>query len=82
MNEDDFYGIEPGTVPGYAGLGDTFLATQDLPEQTSRTMMAFMDELRAMHDENPLAFEACVLHVAAVIDARNDERAADPREQS
>jgi hypothetical protein len=82
MGDDDFYGIEPGTVPSYAELGDSeFLDIDQLPDRTVETIHAFMGELRQMHEQDPLAFEICVLHVAAVIDARDGERSADPRER-
>jgi hypothetical protein len=82
MGDNDFYGIEPGTVPGYAELGGpAFLSIDQLPERTVETIAAFMGELRLMHDQDPLAFDVRVQHVAAAIDARNEEGSADPRER-
>ena len=78
----DFYGIEPGTVPGFAETGaGRFMSVGGLPEQTVGHMLKFMDKLRAMHDADPLAFEVCIRHVATVIeDQRREEGQTDPRE--
>jgi hypothetical protein len=44
-------------------------------------MTTFMGKLRGMYDEDGLAFEVCVRHVAAMIeDRRRGEGQADPRE--
>jgi hypothetical protein len=77
----DFYGIEPGTVPGFAesGVGQ-FMSVGGLPEHTVRHMVSFMEKLRGMYEVDPLAFEVCVRHVATVIeDQRREEGRADPR---
>jgi hypothetical protein len=78
----DFYGIKPGTVPGFAESGGgRFMSVQGLPEQTVRNMLGFMEKLRGMHEVDPLAFEVCVRHVATVIeDQRRAEGKTDPRE--
>jgi hypothetical protein len=80
----DFYGIKSGTVPGFADAGaGRFMSVGKLPEQTVRNMIGFMEELRVMHDLDPLAFEVCVRHVATVIeDQRREEGKADPRGDS
>jgi hypothetical protein len=78
----DFYGIKPGTVPGFAESGaGRFMSVRGLPEQTVRHMIGFMEALRGMHEVDPLAFEVCIRHVATVIeDQRREEGKADPRE--
>jgi len=46
-----------------------------------QNMVTFMDKLRSMHEQDPLAFEVCVRHVASVIeDQRRREGHADPRD--
>lgn len=78
----DFYGMEPGTIPGFAEAGSgKFMSVEALPDRTVTNMAAFMHKLRRMHDDDPLAFEVCVRHVAAAIaDQRRSEGRADPRE--
>jgi hypothetical protein len=78
----DFYGIEPGTIPGFAETGaGRFMSVGGLPEQTVENMLKFMDKLRAMYQADPLAFEVCIRHVATVIeDQRREEGQTDPRE--
>jgi hypothetical protein len=78
----DFYGINPGTVPGFAEAGTgKFMSVGGLPELTVEHMLAFMEKLRGMHEVDPLAFEVCVRHVATVIeDQRREEGKTDPRE--
>jgi len=78
----DFYGIEPGTIPGFAEAGaGRFMAVGGLPEQTVEHMLKFMRTLRGMHEADPLAFEVCIRHVATVIEGqRREEGQADPRE--
>jgi hypothetical protein len=79
---NDFYGIEPGTVPGFteAGAG-RFMSVKGLPERTVRHMLTFMEKLRGMYEDDPLAFEVCVRHVASAIeDQRREEGKTDPRE--
>jgi hypothetical protein len=77
----DFYGIEPGAIPGFADAGDgKFIGVQGLPERTVRHMVTFMGKLRGMYEQDALAFEVCVRHVASVIeDQRRGEGKADPR---
>jgi hypothetical protein len=77
----DFYGIKPGTVPGFADAGvGRFMSVGSLPDRTVRHMLDFMEKLRGMHDDDPLAFEVCVRHVASVIeDQRRGEGRDDPR---
>ncbi|MGD0559720.1 MAG: hypothetical protein ABSA93_32725 [Streptosporangiaceae bacterium] len=77
----DFYGIKAGTIPGYADAGDgKFIGVQGLPEPTVRHMVTFMGKLRDLYDEDPLAFEVCVRHVASTIeDQRRGEGKTDPR---
>ncbi len=78
----DFYGIEPGTIPRFAETGGgAFMSVGRLPDQTVANMMAFMDKLRGMHKDDPLAFEVCIRHVAGVIeDQRRGESKIDPRD--
>jgi hypothetical protein len=78
----DFYGIERGTVPGFteAGAG-RLMSVKGLPERTVRHMLVFMEKLRGMYQDDPLAFEVCVRHVASVIeDQRLKEGKTDPRQ--
>jgi hypothetical protein len=43
-------------------------------------MVTFMGKLRDLYDEDPLAFEVCVRHVASTIeDQRRGEGKTDPR---
>ena len=59
----DFYGIEPGTIPGFAEAGGgKFIGVEGLPSRTVTNMAAFMEKLRRMHDNDALAFEVCVRH--------------------
>jgi hypothetical protein len=69
-------------VPGFTETGDgKFMSVQGLPDQTVRNMATFMDKLRGMHEQDPLAFEVCVRHVASAIeDQRRNEGHADPRD--
>jgi len=78
----DFYGIKPGTIPGFAEAGGgKFISVADLPGHTVRNMAMFMEKLRGMHADDALAFEVCVRHVASMIeDQRREEGREDPRE--
>jgi hypothetical protein len=78
----EFYGIELGAVPGFAEAGGgKFMSVEGLPSRTVTNMAAFMEKLRRMHNDDPLAFEVCVRHVAAAIeDQRRSEGRADPRD--
>jgi hypothetical protein len=78
----DFYGIQAGTIPGFAEAGGgKFMGVQGLPDRTVQNMVTFMATLRGMHAQDPLAFEVCVRHVASVIDGqRRKEGHADPRD--
>lgn len=78
----DFYGIEPGMIPGFAEVGGgKFMSVEGLPGRTVANMMAFMKELRRMHEDDPLAFEVCARHVVTAIeDQRRGEGRADPRD--
>jgi hypothetical protein len=78
----DFYGIQAGTIPGFAQAGGgKFMSVQGLPDGTVRNMGTFMDRLRGMHKQDALAFEVCVRHVASIIeDQRRKEGHADPRD--
>jgi hypothetical protein len=78
----DFYGIEPGSIPGFAESGaGKFMSVGGLPEQTVQHMLKFMESLRSMYEVDPLAFEVCIRHVAAMIeDQRREEGKTDPRE--
>jgi len=82
MGMGDFYGIEPGTIPGFAETGaGKFIGVGGLPGRTVTNMVAVMEKLRRMHDDDPLAFEVCVRHVASAIeDQRRSEGRADPRD--
>jgi hypothetical protein len=79
---NDFYGIKPGTIPGFADAGTgRFMSVGGLPEPTVQHMLMFMERLRGMYEADPLAFEVCVRHVASVIeDQRREEGKTDPRE--
>jgi hypothetical protein len=47
----DFYGINPGTVPGFAEAGaGRFMSVGGLPGHTVQHMLMFMDKLRGMHE--------------------------------
>jgi hypothetical protein len=78
----DFYGIEPGTIPGFAEAGGgKFMSVEGLPDRTVANMAKFMEKLRWMPEDDALAFEVCVRHVAAAIeDQRRGEGRADPRD--
>ena len=78
----DFYGIKPGTIPGFAEAGGgRFISVADLPGHTVRNMAMFMAKLRGMHADDALAFEVCVRHVASMIeDQRRKEGRIGPRE--
>jgi len=80
----DFYGMEPGAIPGFAEAGGgKFMSVQGLPEATVKNMTTFMQRLRRMHSDDALAFEVCVRHVAAAIeDQRRSEGRTDPRDTS
>jgi hypothetical protein len=43
---------------------------EGLSNRTVTNMMAFMEKLRRMQEDDPLAFEVCVRHIAAVIEGR------------
>jgi hypothetical protein len=78
---NDFYGIRPGTVPGFTQVGGgRFMSVENLPPRTVQHMLAFMDKLHAMYEDDPLAFEVCVRHVASMIEnKRREEGKTDPR---
>jgi hypothetical protein len=78
----DFYGIRPGTIPGFAETGGgRFMSVEGLPGHTVQHMLTFMERLRGMHEGDPLAFEVCIRHVASAIeDQRREEGRTDPRE--
>jgi len=78
----DFYGIRPGAIPGYAETGSgQFTSVRGLPDRTVQNMAMFMDKLRGMHEQDSLAFEVCIRHVASVIeDQRRKEGHTDPRD--
>jgi hypothetical protein len=82
MSMGDFYGIEPGTIPGFAEAGGgKFIGVEGLPSRTVTNMVAFMEKLYRMYEEDSLAFEVCVRHVASAIeDQRRSEGRADPRD--
>ena len=57
------------------------MSVTDLPGHTVRNMAMFMDKLRGMHEDDPLAFEVCLQHVASMIEGqRRQEGRTDPRE--
>jgi len=76
----DSYGIPAGTIPSFAEAGGgQFMSVKGLPDRTVRNMVTFMDKLRGMHRQDPLAFEVCVRHVASTIeDQRREEGHTDP----
>lgn len=78
----DFYGIEPGDIPGFAEIGrGKFMSVEGMPNHTVANMVAIMEKLRRMHEEDSLAFEVCIRHVAAAIEERRrGEGKADPRD--
>ena len=78
----DFYGMKPGTIPGFAEAeSGKFIRVEGLPRRTVTNMVAFMEKLRRMHEVDPLAFEVCVRHVASAIeDQRRTEGRVDPRD--
>jgi len=78
----DFYGIRPGAIPGYTETGSgKFMSVRSLPDRTVQNMAMFMDKLRGMHEQDSLAFEVCIRHVASVIeDQRRKEGHTDPRD--
>jgi hypothetical protein len=78
----DFCGIQAGTIPSFAEAGGgKFMSVRGLPDRTVRNMATFMDKLRGMHEQDPLAFEVCVRHVASTIeDQRRKESHTDPRD--
>jgi len=62
-------------------LPGCMLICVSLPNRTVGNMATFMDTPRGMHEQDPLAFEVCVRHVASVIeDQRRKEGHTDPRE--
>lgn len=78
----DFYGIERGSIPGFTEAeAGRFMSVKGLPESTVQHMLVFMESLRGMYQDDPLAFEVCIRHVASVIeDQRREEGKTDPRE--
>ena len=51
----DFYGMKPGTIPGFAEAGSgKFIGVEGLPGRTVTNMVAFMQKLRRMHEDDPL----------------------------
>jgi hypothetical protein len=82
MGMSDFYGMRRGAIPGFAEAGSgKFISVEGLPDSTVTNMVAFMEKLRRMHQDDPLAFEVCVRHVASVIeDQRRSEGKTDPRD--
>jgi hypothetical protein len=78
----DFYGISPGAIPGFADAGGgRFMSVEGLPEHTVRKMALFMDELHGMYEDDALAFEVCVWHIASAIEGQlRTEGKADPRD--
>ncbi len=80
---DDFYGISPGSIPGFADVGGgKFMSVEGLPGPTVQHMVTYMDKLRGMYEADALAFEICVRHVASMIeDQRRAEGKIDPREE-
>ena len=82
VNVTDFYGIRPGAIPGYAETASgKFMSVRGLPDRTVENMATFMGRLRGMHEQDSLAFEVCIRHVASVIeDQRRKEGHTDPRD--
>jgi hypothetical protein len=80
----DFYGIQAGAIPGFAEAGSgKFMSVTGLPDGTVQNMIRFMGKLRGMHEQDPLAFEVCVRHVASIIeDQRREEGHTDPRDDT
>jgi hypothetical protein len=78
----DSYGIQAGTIPGFAEAGGgKHMSARGLPDRTVRNMATFTDELRGMHEQDPLTLEVSVRHVASTIeDQRRNEGHTDPRD--
>ena len=54
-----------------------------LPDRTVRNMITFVDELRGMQAQDPLASKVCLRHVASVIeDQRHNKDHTDPRDDA
>jgi hypothetical protein len=50
----DFYGIQAGTIPGFAEAGGgIFISVTGLPDRTVRNMITFMDKLRGIARARP-----------------------------
>ena len=63
-----FYGLEDGEVPAFVGMGGSFIAFDELPDETQAFIAAMLEHMRGLHDENPLAFEAVIGFLATRID--------------
>jgi hypothetical protein len=76
-----FTGSSRVRSPGFAEAGGgRFISVADLPGHTVRNIAVFMGKLRGMHEDDPLAFEVCMRHVASMIeDQRREEGRTDPR---
>ena len=84
MSVTDFYGIQAGTIPGFAEAGGgIFISVTGLPDRTVPNMITFVDELRGMQAQDPLASKVCLRHVASVIeDQRRKEGHTDLRDDA
>jgi hypothetical protein len=71
--DDDFYGIEPDTIPAFVGIGGERIPADEVAESTRTRMAALMEHMRNLYCDDPLAFEIVVTHIAARIDAANRE---------
>ncbi len=65
---DEFYGLEWGDVPTFVGMAGSLIAFDELPEETQAFMAAMLEQMRVLHAENPLAFEAVIGFLATRID--------------
>ena len=72
--DDDFYGIEPDTIPAFVGIGGEHIPVDEVPESTRTRMAALMEHMRNLHFDDPLAFEIVITHIATRIDAANRAR--------
>ena len=67
----DFYGIQAGTIPGFAeASGGMTISVTGQPDRAVRNMVTVVGKLRGMHAQDPLAFEMCVPHVGCVIEGQ------------
>ena len=64
-----FYGLEDGELPAFVGTAGSFIAFDELPDETQVFIAAILELMRGLHDENPIAFEAVIGFLASQADA-------------